>query len=282
MKFNQIAFALVTTLGLVTAANAGIDGGSSNTANIAIGTAEAGGTAPSDHVGGTAALSVASATSPWNMYIGFSALKGLASAYTSLGTSNTNVTVPVSSTENLYLNVSSIPVSAMPASHSALGNFNFAQVLESSGNQGSLPEVFFGEWWGSSDTVDGSTRTVYYAGDNTNTTVPTSGTAVYSVAGINNGVSLVGTFDVNFNDNGVGTLSGTLTGSSTVTSLSVDAGFDVGDSAFAGSATAVGTLGTDASGEVEGYFYGANAAALAGIASFNTTAYNTAFGGVKQ
>ncbi len=27
--------------------------------------------------------------------------------------------------------------------------FNFAQVLETSGNQGSLPATYFGEWWGS-------------------------------------------------------------------------------------------------------------------------------------
>ncbi len=65
----------------------------------------------------------------------------------------------------------------MPPSHSAIGNFNFGQV----GTQ----EVYFGEWWKAGDTPASASHTVYYAGDNTNTTVPTAGTATYTVAGIN-------------------------------------------------------------------------------------------------
>lgn len=51
----------------------------------------------------------------------------------------------------------------MPPSHSVLGNFNFGQV----GTQ----EVYFGEWWKAGDTPASASHTVYYAGDNTNTTV---------------------------------------------------------------------------------------------------------------
>ncbi|EPG6344930.1 Slam-dependent surface lipoprotein, partial [Acinetobacter baumannii] len=144
-------------------------------------------------------------------------------------------------------------------------------------------EVYFGEWWKAGDTPASASHTVYYAGDNTNTTVPTAGTATYTVAGINGSGSnlLSGTFTANY---GAGTLEGTLTGTGTaVSSLSLDGvAFNPGTAAFAGLATANGTAGIDNSGVVQGQFFGANASALAGIAQFDNVSYNTAFGGAKN
>ena len=262
MKISQLFLGLVACS--TAFAYAGIDGISSNESNIKIGAA-----ANASHPGGVAAVSVQAAGAPYNAFTGFSSLKGLAQAFAAQGTSNTNVTVG-----SKTFNISHIPVSAMPPSHSALGNFNFGQV----GTQ----EVYFGEWWKAGDTPASASHTVYYAGDNTNTTVPTAGTATYTVAGINGSASnlLSGTFTANY---GAGTLEGTLTGTGTaVSSLSLDGvAFNPGTAAFAGLATANGTAGVDNSGVVQGQFFGANASALAGIAQFDNVSYNTAFGGAK-
>jgi len=263
MKISQLFLGLVACS--TAFAYAGIDGISSNESNIKIGAA-----ANASHPGGVSAVSVQAAGAPYNAFTGFSSLKGLAQAFAAQGTSNTNVTVG-----SKTFNISHIPVSAMPPSHSALGNFNFGQV----GTQ----EVYFGEWWKAGDTPASASHTIYYAGDNTNTTVPTAGTATYTVAGINGSGSnlLSGTFTANY---GAGTLEGTLTGTGTaVSSLSLDGvAFNPGTAAFAGLATANGTAGVDNSGVVQGQFFGANASALAGIAQFDNVSYNTAFGGAKN
>jgi len=132
-------------------------------------------------------------------------------------------------------------------------------------------------------TPASASHTVYYAGDNTNTTVPTAGTATYTVAGINGSASnlLTGNFTANF---GAGTLEGSLTGTgTTVSNLTLDGvTFNPGSAAFSGFAIANGTAGLDDSGAVQGHFFGANAAALAGIAKFDNVSYNTAFGGAKN
>jgi hypothetical protein len=289
MQFQKITSVLFLSLGLVAMAHAGVDGGSSNPSNIAIGTAQAGADAPEHHQGGTAALSVVSAGTPYNGYLGFSALQGLANAFTGSGTSNTNSTVSVTGADDLHLKVSSIPVTAMPGSHSVLGNFNFAQVLETSGNQGSLPATYFGEWWGSADTVTGSTHTVYYAGDNTGRTVPTSGTAVYTVSGINgNSNALKGTFDVNFNTEEI--TAGSLTGGtgSTKSITIANVGFDassglISSSNFGGTVTGTNQANsTIGSGTLNGHFFGAGASTLGAVATFTDKQYDTAIGGVKN
>lgn len=276
MQFLKVSSVLFLSLGLTVIAHAGVDGTSTNAANIQIGTVQAGSNLPGDHQGGTAALSVASAAAPYNGFLGFSALQGLAGAFTASGTSNINKTVSVTGADNLHLKVSAIPSSSMPGSHSALGNFNFAQVLQSSGTQGSLPATYFGEWWGSTDAVTGASHTVYYAGDNTARAVPTSGTAVYTVAGINNGANLAGKFNADFN---AGTLNGTLTASAgTVKALDVNASISSSTGAFTGTATANNTQ----HGVTSGHFFGANADTLAGISQFADSKYDTAFGGVKN
>ncbi|VXA54390.1 conserved hypothetical protein; putative signal peptide [Acinetobacter proteolyticus] len=263
MKISQLFIGLVACSAMF--AHAGIDGASSNENNIIIGAA-----ANASHPGGAVAVSVQAAGAPYNAFTGFSSLKGLAQAFTARGASNTDVTVG-----SKTFNISHIPVSAMPPSHSALGNFNFGQV----GTQ----EVYFGEWWKAGDTAASASHTVYYAGDNTNTTVPTAGTATYTVAGINGSATnlLSGNLTANF---GAGTLQGSLTGTGTaVSSLSLNGvTFNPGTAAFSGGASANGTAGLNNSGIVQGHFFGANAAALAGIAEFNNAAYNTAFGGAKN
>lgn len=169
---------------------------------------------------------------------------------------------------------SDIVAAGAPASHANLGVWAFKQVGSN--------DIWYGEWAKetSSNTADASTHTVFYVGDNTGTTVPTTGTATYTVNGVNNGDVLSGTYAANFAS---GKLTGTLTGGSTVSSLSVDSNFSVGSAAFSGTASATGTSGTDSNGAVSGQFFGANAASLAGIATFaNTKAYDTAFGGTKN
>lgn len=263
MKVSQLIIALVACSAVFS--HAAIEGASSNEGNIKVG-----GAVNASHPGGAAAVSIQAASAPYNAFTGFSSLKGLAQAFAAQGTSNSNVTVGTKT-----FNISHIPVSAMPASHSALGNFNFGQV----GTQ----EVYFGEWWKAGDTPASASHTVYYAGDNTNTTVPTSGTATYTVAGINGSATnlLSGTFTANF---GAGTLEGSLAGTGTaVSSLTLNSvTFNPGTAEFGGAASANGTAGVNNSGVVQGHFFGANAAALAGIAQFDNVSYNTAFGGAKN
>ncbi|NNP69983.1 Slam-dependent surface lipoprotein [Acinetobacter sp. Ac_5812] len=263
MKISQLFIGLVACSAVLT--HAGIDGASSNEGNIKVGAA-----ANTSHPGGAVAISVMAAGTPYNAFTGFSSLKGLAQAVQFLGTKNTDITIG-----NKTFNVSHIPMNAMPPSHSSLGNLNFGQV----GTQ----EVYFGEWWNQNDTPTGTSHTVYYAGDNTNTTIPTAGTATYTVAGINGSATnlLSGDFTANF---GAGTLDGSLTGAgTTVSKLTLDEViFNPGTAAFSGFAIANGTAGVNDSGIVQGHFFGANATALAGIAQFDNVTYNTAFGGAKN
>ena len=82
--------------------------------------------------------------------------------------------------------------SSAPTNHSTMGVFNFAKV--------SGADVYFGEWSQTGKLKDG-THTVYYAGDDSGTTVPASGRANYTVKGISNYGSkglLSGTFEADF------------------------------------------------------------------------------------
>ena len=165
-----------------------------------------------------------------------------------------------------------------PASHKAMGVFHFAKV--------SGADVYFGEWSEKGKFKDG-THTVYYAGDDKGTTVPTSGSATYAVKGISNYGSkglLSGTFEADF-------LGGLLTGSLSNGKSGADRySLDIGDVDILG-ATLSGngakfTYGNEPAvtdGVVRGHFFGANAKALAGIATFNgNRQFNTAFGGAKN
>lgn len=167
-----------------------------------------------------------------------------------------------------------------PTDHRNLGVFHFAQV----GNN----DVWFGEW--SSTATSGSTdHTVYYAGTTTGTTVPTSGTATYSVNGIsdyaNKGL-LTGTFTATFASGSSGTLTGSIANSASGYGVNIGTA-TISGATFAGSGATATQSGTTiaSGGAVEGRFYGANAAALAGLVNFGAGSerqYNAAFGGTKN
>lgn len=154
--------------------------------------------------------------------------------------------------------------------HDGLGVFSFAQT--SSG------DVWYGEWSENGDT-NFTARSVFYIGDKANTTMPTSGDADYSVKGFNHfsgSNQLSGNINVNF---GTGVVDGDLENSD----LQIEIDGSVSGSSFAGSATARdaanGYALLDSNGVSEGEFYGSNAAALAGMATFaNNSQYDTSFG----
>ena len=168
----------------------------------------------------------------------------------------------------------------MPASHKDMGVFNFAKV--------SGANVYFGEWSQTGKFRD-STHTVYYAGDDSGTTVPTSGSATYAVKGISNYGSkgvLSGTFFATFSGSD-GSLEGSLSnGKSGADRYSLDIGtVDILGATLSGNGAKF-TYGNEPAvpnGVVRGRFFGANAKALAGIATFNgNRQFNTAFGGAKN
>ena len=168
--------------------------------------------------------------------------------------------------------------SSAPTDHSKMGVFNFAKV--------SGADVYFGEWSQTSSVTDG-THTVYYAGDDSGTTVPTSGIANYSVKGIsdyaNKGL-LSGTFEADFTSRLlVGSLSN---GKSGADRYSLDIGYVNTTGATLSGNGAKFTYGNEPAvpdGVVRGRFFGANAKALAGIVTFkDNRQFNTAFGGAKN
>lgn len=166
--------------------------------------------------------------------------------------------------------VNTITPAMMPATHSEFGHFDFAKV--------SGQEVYFGEW-SENGTTNDPTRTVYYSGDDTGTSLPTGGTANYAVKGINNydGSNLLtGTLTADF---GAQTLAGSI--SNSALTVAVNAMVNTSTASFGGGATAT-VGGVDTQGLTQGHFFGANAAALAGIATFVDSQYDTAFGGAKQ
>lgn len=167
----------------------------------------------------------------------------------------------------------------MPADHKNMGVFHFAKV--------SNANVYFGEWSETESVTDG-THTVYYAGDDSATTVPASGSATYSVKGIsdyaNNGL-LSGAFTASFQGTG-GTLTGDMSndvaGSAKYT---VDIAIaKIKGATFYGEDAMASQYGKVIyQGKVEGRFFGADAAALAGKVSFQgNRKYDTAFGGAKK
>jgi len=151
-----------------------------------------------------------------------------------------------------------------PADHDTLGKFDFVQVAST--------DVWFGNW---SENPSGSGNyQAYYVGDRTSTTLPASGTAQYTVKGLNQSYLLSGTFTADF---GTNKLNGNLTGATNISITGavinpIDGSFS-GDNVYAND---------NVKGSTNGHFFGANAAALAGVAEFNDASLNTAFGGTKD
>ncbi|HJO64398.1 MAG TPA: Slam-dependent surface lipoprotein [Sphingomonas sanguinis] len=164
------------------------------------------------------------------------------------------------------------------ADHSSYGDFRFARV-------GSA-DLWFGEWSQTGNATAGD-HTVYYVGNTSGTTVPTSGTATYSVKGIsdyaNKGV-LTGTLTANFASGSTGTLRGSLSNASTGAGVNIGTARINGADFAGGNAVATQSGATVASGGVvSGRFFGASAAALAGTIKFDgARQHDTAFGGTKN
>ena len=155
----------------------------------------------------------------------------------------------------------------------SLGSFHFAKI--------SSANVYFGEWSQSGAVNDGSHST-FAVGDTSGTTMPTVGTATYAVKGISdyagNGL-LTGTFSADFASR---RLSGSLTGGNytLVLGTTAIAGTQISG---VGAVAKVGGVDVATMGNVSGRFFGANAATLAGVASFgNARQYDAAFGGTRQ
>ncbi len=170
--------------------------------------------------------------------------------------------------------VTTITPAMMPASHSALGNFDFKQVASQ--------QVYFGEWSQNGATND-PTRAVYYSGDTSGRVLPTAN-VTYAVQGINNysGANLLsGDLTASF-----GTAAPKLTGMLSNNNLKValNANINTATASFSGNASALNASNALlSSGTTQGSFFGAGAtASLAGIAKFENRNYDTAFGGARK
>ena len=164
-----------------------------------------------------------------------------------------------------------------PQDHSNIGVFHFSKV--------SGANVYFGEWSQTGNMAQGD-HTVYYAGDDGgSTTVPTSGFATYSVNGVsdydNKGL-LSGTFFASFAGAG-GTLAGSISNSASGYGVNIGVA-NISGATFSGNTASATQSGVTVAsgGDVSGRFFGAGAAALAGIATFTDNQYDTAFGGGKN
>lgn len=164
--------------------------------------------------------------------------------------------------------------------HSQYGRFDFAKV--------SGYDIYFGEWKQTASVTAGD-HTVYYGGTGASTSVPSSGSASYSVKGISDyqgkGI-LNGTFNASFTGSG-GTLTGSLANAGGAYGVNIGTANITTSGTFNGSgATATGSSGTPlaSSGLVGGRFFGSNVNALAGTVAFSGAArqYSTAFGGTKN
>ena len=163
----------------------------------------------------------------------------------------------------------------VPNDYSNLGRMSFAKV----GNA----DVYFGDWAdvqpGAPAGTAGTNYSVFYNGTGKTAKMPTGGTAVYSVKGINHYVDantalLTGDLKADFAKK---RLNGTIKRPGL--SVTVDnAVINTANASFGGRATA-----NDVSGTTRGNFYGNDAAALAGVAEFaRNPNLNTAFGGTKK
>ncbi|KLU14199.1 MULTISPECIES: Slam-dependent surface lipoprotein [Xenorhabdus] len=162
--------------------------------------------------------------------------------------------------------IHNISMAGAPGSHGGMGVFHFSKVANA--------DVYFGEWSQTGKAGD-STHTVYYAGKDITTNIPTDGTATYTITGINQysgDNALAGTFTADFGEK-------TLVGSMENTAMTINIDADIYDDAsFEGDAKS-GTL----DGITQGHFFGDSASSIAGYTTFaDDNSKNTAFGGSKQ
>ncbi|MEJ2459909.1 MAG: transferrin-binding protein-like solute binding protein [Novosphingobium sp.] len=254
LRLKTLAIALFASASFAGTAHAGVEGASSDTGKVTIATSNLN---AGPHVAGRPGIGVPAMP---GVIVDFQGLQS------SVGTDGNGVSTINSGTST-------------PSDHSNLGVFHFAKVGSAN--------LYFGEWSQTSSVGDG-THTVYYAGDDGGTTtIPTSGSATYSVKGVsdyaNKGL-LTGTFTASFGSGTSGTLTGSLANSGSGYAVNIGTATIAGANFASTGATATQSGSTVASsGVVTGRFFGADAAALAGIVNFSgARQYNTAFGGTKN
>ncbi|REF25579.1 hypothetical protein BDD26_0072 [Xenorhabdus cabanillasii] len=246
MRKIKVLVAALGTLGFMAQAQAAVGFGQSQmetTPHIKVGATEAG-RGPHGGAGGEPGIGVSSVYG--GKIIGFAGLTHMAPADNN--------------------GIHNISMAGAPGSHGGMGVFHFSKVANA--------DVYFGEW-SQTGKADDKTHTVYYAGKDITTNIPTDGTATYTVTGINQysgNNALSGTFTADF---GAETLSGSM--SNAAMTISIDADIH-SDATFEGDAK-IGNL----AGTTEGHFFGDNASSLAGYAKFaGDSSKDTAFGGSKQ
>lgn len=158
--------------------------------------------------------------------------------------------------------------------HSHLGRLSYSKV----GNM----DVYFGDWSavpsGAAVGTKGTNYTAFYSGTGRTTNLPTTGTATYTVKGINqyhtqNTALLNGTLKADF---GKRTLNGEMERAGLNVAIN-NATINTAQASFSGKATANKVAGT-----THGHFFGNQGAAIAGVADFGRNSeLNTAFGGTK-
>lgn len=255
LQLKTLAIALAASAAFAGTAHAGIYGGSSDTTKANVGASTVNG---GPHVSGRPGIGVPNT--------GLTTRVDFQGLQSSVGTDANGVST-----------VSA--VTGTVTDHSKYGRFDFAKVGSAN--------LYFGEWSQTGSATAGD-HTVYYVGDDGGTTtVPTSGSATYSVKGVsdyaNKGL-LTGTFTASFGSGTSGTLSGSISNSASGYGVNIGTATIAGVN-FAGTgATATQSGSTVASGgTVSGRFFGADAAALAGIVNFaSARQYNAAFGGTKN
>ncbi|MEG3150985.1 Slam-dependent surface lipoprotein [Sphingomonas sp. ZT3P38] len=259
MKFahlKALGLALALSSALAGTAQAQVVGGSSDATKVKIAASTVVG---GPHSAGKVGINVPALLS--TQYIDFQGLQAV------LGSDGNGVTTFTSTTGTI-------------TDHSQYGRFDFAKV--------SGQDIYFGEWTQTGSASAGD-HTVYYGGTGASTSVPSSGSATYSVKGIsdyqNRGI-LTGTFTANFTGSG-GTLSGSLANSGSTYGVNIGTANITTSGTFSGSgASATGSGGAPlaSSGVVSGRFFGSNVNALAGLVAFSgaNRQYSTAFGGTKN
>lgn len=163
----------------------------------------------------------------------------------------------------------------MPKSHKDFGHYAFSSVKTDSRWFGN--KLYFGEWSDDGDFTD-SSHTVYYVGKDKTSSMPTTGKFSYDVKGINNagddGIMTSNNFSVDFSNNKV---EGTLSKADNSLDITIDATINPSTASFAGTAIANQNINGNSKGE----FFGTDATALGGIATFDDKQYDTAFAGTK-
>ncbi|AOA57759.1 hypothetical protein BFG52_04895 [Acinetobacter larvae] len=299
MQFNKVLLATFVAAAAASA-HANVVGNSSNLEKIKVGAVGTDINHTGDVVGAPAIAVInngVNAAPVTNKFVDLSSLRGMADKWYSKMTTNLGG-LDSSGIVQLDFNKWNLP-KPVP-DHSVLGKFSYQQIQLDPNN--ASQSVFFGEWHqGSTTSAADNTRTVFYVGSTDNLSLPTSGTATYQVTGINQYNGAVNSVISGWTGNGTtaapqDVLTGTLVADFGAKSLTTESALTravakqgaantiliaakiANNGGFTGTAVANGSV----IGKTDGSFFGPNAAALAGNATFaGNQQLNTAFGGQK-